>query len=140
MPKAAPSRILRNYRNMTPSKFHAYNQKTRNGLATNTKLKESNPALMSSYEATSEKHDSMYHQASYGSKLDIAERDRLQYELVDLLDEIASLLEAIGVRNPEVLLSSGFDLAKERRTRPRSKAAQAATEEFNGSNAEQPST
>ncbi|HJV66528.1 MAG TPA: hypothetical protein VJ550_12385 [Geomonas sp.] len=125
---------------MSPSRFHAYNQKTRNGLAGSSKLKESNPALMSSYEATSDKHDSMYHQASYGSKLDIAERDRLQSELVDLLDEIASLLESLAVRSPDVLLTSGFDLAKERRNRTRSKAALAVTEEFNPSNAEQPST
>jgi hypothetical protein len=125
---------------MSPSRFHAYNQKIRKGLANNSKLKQDYPALMSSYDATSEKHDSMYHQASYGSKLDIAERERLQAELVDLLDEIASILEAMAVRTPDVLLSSGFDLAKERRSRPRTKAAQGANEEFNASNAEQPST
>ena len=45
------------------------------------------------------------------------------------LDEIASVLEAAAIRIPDLLLSSGFDLAKERRNSVRTKPAQAAAAE-----------
>ncbi|MCM0083929.1 hypothetical protein L4X63_20305 [Geomonas sp. Red32] len=40
-----------------------------------------------------------------------------------ILDEIASVLEGAAVRKPEILLSCGFDLTKERRKGTRSKGA-----------------
>jgi len=138
----AQSRILRNYRNMKPGKFYVFNQRVRMGLADNPKIPVStwgsNPGLLASYLAASGKHDEVYHIASYGSILDIAERELLQAQLVAYLDEIAADLEAEAVRNPELLLSSGFDLTKERRGNTRKKVALAATEvtaaEHHGSN------
>ena len=125
-------RILRNYRSLGPSKFHGFNQRVRVSLTDNSKIPEttwgSNPGLLASYLTTSDKYDAVFHEASYGSILDIAERDLLQKQLVIYLDEIAADLEAEAVRNPEMLLSSGFDLAKERRGNPRKKAAPAASE------------
>ena len=125
-------RILRKYRSMGPGKFHVFNQRVSTALTDNPKIPEStwgaNPGLLTSYLAVSVKHDTAYHAASYGSVLDIAERELLQAQLVNLLDEIAADLEAEAVRNPEVLLSSGFDLAKERRGNTRKKAATAAAE------------
>jgi hypothetical protein len=125
-------RILRNYRGFGPSKFHVINQRIRVALTDNPKIPEttwgSNPGLLASYLTTSDKYDAVFHEASYGSVLDIAERDLLQKQLVIYLDEIAADLEAEAVRNPEMLLSSGFDLAKERRGNPRKKAAPAAAE------------
>lgn len=142
MAKQSQRRILRNYRNLNPSKFHAYNQRIRNGLTNNPKIPEStwtaNPTLMSSYSAASDKHDATYHQALYGSRLDIAERGVLQAQIVDYLDEIASILEAVAVRSSDVLLSSGFDLAKERRGQPRTKPTPAASEDFKVFDAGQP--
>jgi hypothetical protein len=121
---------LRNYRNLSPSRFHAFNQKVRNGLTDNQKITEStwaaNPTLISSYFSASEKHDATYHEALYGSRLLIAEREVLQAQIVNYLDEIASILEAVAVRSPDVLLASGFDLAKERRSHPRQNAGPAA--------------
>ena len=126
-------RILRNYRCMGPGKFHVFNQRVRKALTDNPKIPKStwgaNPGLLASYFAASDKHDAVYHAASYGSTLDIAERELLQKQLIIYLDEIAADLEAEAVRNPEMLLSSGFDLAKERRgINTRKKAAQAAAE------------
>lgn len=124
-------RILRNYRNLPPSRFHAFNQKVRKNLADNQTIPEStwgtNASLLSSYLTASDKHDTVYHHALYRSVLEIAERDVLQAQVINYLDEIASLLEAAAVRNPALLLASGFDLAKERRSGARAKAARAAS-------------
>jgi hypothetical protein len=137
------SRILRNYRSLGPSKFHAFNQRVMKALTDNPKIPAStwgaNPGLLASYMATSDKHNEVYHEASYGSVLMIAERELLKAQLVNYLDEIAADLEAEAVRTPEILLSSGFDVAKERRSpNTRKKAAQAAAEantgEHDGSN------
>lgn len=65
----------------------------------------------------------MYHEAILGSKLVIAEREVLQAQITTYLDEIAAILEAAAVRTPNILLASGFDLAKELRGRRRSKGS-----------------
>ena len=127
------STLMRGYRTMTPKNFHGFNQRVFIALSDHVKVPEliwaANPSLLENYLATSEKHDAVYHQASYGSRLDIAQREVLQAQLVAYLDEIASVLEAAAVRNPDVLLYSGFDLAKERRSSSRTtKAAIAAAE------------
>jgi hypothetical protein len=125
-------RPLRNYRNLTPGKFHVFNQRVWKCLSDTERFPESmwagNPTLMPSYFAASEKHNSTYHEACYGSILLIAEREVLQAQLVNYLDEIASILEAAAIRIPDLLLYSGFDLAKERRASTRSKAARTVTE------------
>ena len=112
---------------MAPGKFHVFNQRVSKALTDNPKIPEStwgaNPGLLTSYLTTSEKYDAVYHAASYGSVLDIAQRELLQKQLINYLDEIAADMEAEAVRNPEMLLSSGFDLAKERRGNTRKKAA-----------------
>ena len=126
------SRILRKYRSLGPGKFYIFNQRVSKCLTDNPRIPIStwgaNPDLLSSYLATSVKHVAVYHAASFGSILDIAERDLLQAQLINYLDEIAADLEAEAVRNPEILLFSGFDLAKERRGVHRKKAAPAAAE------------
>lgn len=127
---------------MGPGKFHTFNQRVRKALTDNPQIPGStwgaNPGLITSYLAVSEKHDAVYHEASYGSVLVIAQRELLQTQLVNYLDEIAADLEAEAVRNPGILLSSGFDLAKEHRGGARKKAALVATEvasaEHHGSN------
>jgi len=70
----------------------------------------------------------VYHEARYGSVLVIAERELMQAQLVNFLDEIAADLEAEAVRTPSLLLSSGFDLVKERRGNTRKNAALPDTE------------
>jgi len=142
VPKQSQRRILRNYRNLAPSKFHAFNQRVRQALADNSKFPESiwagNPTLMSSYLSASDQHDQVFHDATYGSRIDIAKRELLQAQIVDYLDELAALLEGAAVRIPDLLISSGFELAKEQRGHARAKAAPIASEDINASNAVHP--
>ncbi|TSK05390.1 MAG: hypothetical protein FPO08_18025 [Geobacter sp.] len=122
------SRIVRNYHSMPPTAFHGLNQGVATALADKTRFPDSfwsaHPTLLESYLATSAKHDATYHESMLGSKLVIAERELLQAQLVIKLDEIASILELAAVRNPEILLASGFTLTKDRRG-ARAKAASA---------------
>ena len=141
MAKLNQRRVLRNYRSLTPTKFYVINQRVRTNLADNANIPEStwaaNPTLLSSYLALSDRHAAVYHESLQGSKLVIAERDALQAQLIDHLDEIASFLEAAAIRTPDVLLVSGFDLARERRSVPRPKVPPPAADSFQ---AEQPSS
>ena len=123
-------RILRNYRHMAPARFHAFNLRVMTALTDNPKIPDSiwgaNPGLLAAYLTTSQKFNGVFHKAIYRSVLDIAERELLQQQLVNYLDEIVADLEAEAVRNPDILLSSGFDLAKERRGNTRKKAVHTA--------------
>lgn len=123
-------RILRNFRRLSPGPFHVFNQKVTKGVAEhkNNPTLAAHSDLISSYLGTSEKHDGVYHESRYGSILVITERDFLQQQLVEYLDQIASLFEMAAVLNPEILLSSGFDLAKDRRSISRSKQAPAVSD------------
>lgn len=120
-------RALRNYRHLPPAKFHTVNQRISTALTDNPNIPEStwagNPTLLQLYLELSKKHDAVYHQATYGSKLDIAQRELLQAQLVAYLDEIVLVLEAAAVRNPDILLTWGFDLVKERRNTSRTNVA-----------------
>ncbi len=126
-------RIQRNYRTMNPGRFHAFNQKVKNGLTAHANLPEStwaaNTTLMPSYLSTSDKHDAVYHESMHGSRLIISEREILQAQLIIQLDEIALVLEATAVRNPDVLLASGFDLTKDQRSSARAKGNLPASQE-----------
>lgn len=121
-------RILRNYRNITPTKFYLFNVRVRTALTDTTRIPETiwgNTPLFSTYLAASDKHTALYHESMLGSKLVIAEREVVQAQLVIYLDQIASLLEMAAVSTPEVLIASGFDLAKERRGHRRAKETSA---------------
>ncbi|MBJ6724386.1 hypothetical protein [Geomesophilobacter sediminis] len=122
MQKQMPKRVARTYRNLTPSKFYVLNLRVRTALTDNPRIPYStwaNPTLISSYFAASDKHAALHHQSAERTVSVITERDLLQAQIVDYLDEIASGLEAASVRDPEILLVSGFDLTKERRSHPR---------------------
>ena len=130
------TRALRNFRNLGPTKFFVFNQRVHRSLANNPKIPSSTwgarPDLLTLYFAASDKYYAVFHEASYGSSLAIAQREILQQQLVNYLDEIIADLEAEAVRNPEILISSGFDLTKERRTHNRKKAPVIAEEVTTG--------
>jgi hypothetical protein len=86
------------------------------------KIWATNPNLIPAYLDTSARHDSVFHEAHVGSKIMISQRDALQAQLVIYLDEIAAILELAAMYNPDILLISGFDLAKERRSHLRVKS------------------
>lgn len=142
MVRQSQSRILRTYRNKAPSRFYNILLKVWKCLTDNPKIPASvwaaNPELLSLFLDLAAKYHEVYQRASlYSSKLDIAEREVLQAQLTVHMDEIASVLEAAAVRNPEVLITSGFDLAKERRNSPRTSASQTPSEDGKVSDAEQ---
>lgn len=133
-------RIVRFYRNMPPTKFHEFNGRVATALADKTRFPDTiwaaNPKLLASYLATSAKYDAVYHESMLGSKLVIAERELLHAQLLINLDEIASILEVVAVRNPEILIASGFTLSKERRGRSSVKASAAALDAAHGGQGE----
>ena len=130
------TRALRNYRSLGLTKFFIFNQRVQRSLVDNPKIPASTwgakPDLLTLYFAASDKYNAVFHEASYGSSLVIAEREILQQQLINYLDEIVADLEAEAVRNPDILLSSGFDLAKERRSSNRKKATLSAAEATTG--------
>jgi hypothetical protein len=138
MTTSSGRRILRNYHNKPPGPFHLIDQKVYHSLS-EAEFPDSvwgaNPGLLATYKAASEKFDIVYHHALNGGKVEIAQRDLLQAQLVNLLDEIALALEGASLRNPEILLVCGFDLGKEQRGRSRKVAVQ---EKGQGGNAENP--
>jgi hypothetical protein len=132
-------RLMRSYRHMAPSRFYVFNQGVRKGIP---KLPASiwvaNPELPGLYLEASEKHDEVFHEARHGSDLMIMQRDALQNQIAEYLDEMASILEAAAIRNPELLVHSGYDLVRERRSAPRAKPvpenSEASAAEHQGSN------
>ncbi|GFO68021.1 hypothetical protein GMLC_16000 [Geomonas limicola] len=119
-------RIMRNYRHLAPTKFHQFISRVRTALADKARIPDSvwggNLALLIAFFAAADKHDYVFHESMHGSRIVIAEREMLQAQLVIYLEQIASLLEMVAVTNPDILLVSGFDTAKEGRTHPRNKA------------------
>lgn len=142
MVRPSQSRILRTYRNKSPSRFYSILLKVWKCLTDNPKIPASvwaaNPALLSSFLVLAAKYHDVYQRAAlYSSKLDIGEREIIQAQLTEYMDEIASVLEAAAVRIPEVLVTSGFDLAKERRNSTRTKVPDTPSEEVKVTEAEQ---
>ncbi|GFO55134.1 hypothetical protein GMSM_21410 [Geomonas sp. Red276] len=123
-------RILRNYRYWKCSKLHGLTQRVRKALTDNPNIPLSvwlnHPELLGLFFAAADKLDTVYHEALMRGILSIAAREALEREVVGYLDLIASLLEAAAVLTPDILLSSGFDVARERRTSGRAKPAPAA--------------
>jgi hypothetical protein len=118
-------RILREYRFWKCSKLHALTQRVRKALTDNTDIPSSvwvnHPDLLPLFFAAADKLDVVYHESLLRSIVAIAAREAIERELIGYLDLIASLLEAAAVLNPDILLTSGFNLAKERRGHSRAK-------------------
>lgn len=141
MTRPSQCRILRSYRNKAPSRFYNILLKVWKCLTDNPKIPAAvwaaHPELLSSFLAEAAKYHEVYQRASlYSSKLDIAAREVLQAQLVDHMDEIASVLEAASIRNPEVIVTSGFELCKDHRTISRTNIPQTPSEDVKVSDAE----
>ncbi len=123
-------RILRDYRFWKCSKLHALSQKVRKSLTDNTNIPLSvwvnHPDLLAQFFAAADKLDIAYHESLLRSVVAIAARGAIEGEVIGYLDLIASLLEAAAAVNPDILLTSGFNLVKERRGRSRTKQPPAA--------------
>jgi hypothetical protein len=131
-----PQRIKRDYRQMgsSPAKFLPTCKRIKQSLADRENYPDSwwggHLALRDHCFETVDALEVACHLASDGGKSLIHERDKLILEMIQILDEIASLLECWAVRKPEMLLNSGFALTKERRSPSRSRAALTAAIDF----------
>lgn len=124
-------RIIRDYRQMTsPTKFLAFNKKVKHSLTDNRNYPETATALLQQYFQRVDDYEKIYHLALDGSRTQIRERDRLREEIVVLLDQIASILEAAHILNPDALLTTGFTVTQERRSSNRVKLSLEAPPDF----------
>ncbi|MBJ6724720.1 hypothetical protein [Geomesophilobacter sediminis] len=110
---------MRDYRYWKCSKLHAITQRIRKALTDNPNIPMSvwvnHPDLLALFFAAADKLDIVYHESRLRSIVSIAAREVIETEVIGYLDLIAALLEAAAILNPEVLPTSGFNLAKERR-------------------------
>lgn len=129
-------RIKRDYRQLqnSPSKFLPACKKVKQSLIDRKNFPDSwwgpNLDLRDQFVEKVDALEVSCHLASDGSRSLIRERDKLIEEVMHMLDEIASLLDAGAVRNPDVLVNSGFTLAKERRSTNRRRLPLTASTDF----------
>uniref|UniRef100_C6E5Y8 Uncharacterized protein n=1 Tax=Geobacter sp. (strain M21) TaxID=443144 RepID=C6E5Y8_GEOSM len=113
-------RISRDFRRCSPAKFFSLCQRVKRSLTGNNNYSDS--VLGAVGQQLFEKVDAFvvsYGLASNGDRVLIRERDRLKQEIIVILEEVASLLEAASIRNPDALLTTGFTITQERRSHPR---------------------
>jgi hypothetical protein len=125
-------RILRDFRlKGSPAKFLAFCKKVLHGLNDTRNLPETILALLKLLTEKVNALDTIHHQALDGSRSLIRDREKLSEEIVVLLDQIASLLEAAFILNPDALLTTGYTITQERRSANRVKLPLAAPLDFN---------
>lgn len=128
--------ILRDFRQLrSPAKFLAFCKKVQHGLTDYPDLPDSIATLRQQYFEKVNSLDTIYHLALDGGHSVIREREKLTQEIVVLLDQLASVLDAAFILNPDALFATGFTVAQERRTANRVKLPLIAPPDFNVANA-----
>jgi hypothetical protein len=128
-------RIKRDFRQTSsPGKFLAFCKKVQHGLTETSNLPDSTVPLRQQYLEKLERLDTSYHQALDGSRSLIREREKLSQEIIVLLDQIASVLEAAFILDPDALLTTGFTVTQERRSPNRVRLPLTAPPDFNVAN------
>lgn len=131
--------IKRDFRQLgSPARFLAFCKKVKHGLTDNSNLPDSITALRQQYFEKVDRLDTTYHLALDGGRSVIREREKLSEEIVVLLDQIASVLEAAFILNPDAFLTTGFTVTQERRSPNRVKLPLIAPPDFNVANAGEP--
>jgi hypothetical protein len=129
-------RIIRDFRQPgSPAKFMAFCMKVLHGLTDLRDLPDPVQALVKQYTEKVNVLDTTYHQALDGSRSLIRDREKLSGEITVLLDQIASMLEAAFILNPDQLLTTGFNVTQERRSANRVRLPLVAPLDFNVVNA-----
>jgi len=132
-------RIKRHFRQMSsPSQFLAFCKKVKHGLTDTQNLPDSIAVLLQMYSEKVGNFEKIYHLALDGGRSVIRERDKLSQEIVVLLDQMASVLEASFILNPDALLTTGFAVTQERRSTNRVKLPLVTPLDFNVANAGEP--
>jgi len=128
--------IKRDFRHAaSPAKFLAFSKKVQHGLTDHPNLPDSIAALRQKYFQKVDLLDTTYHLALDGGRSVIREREKLCEEIVVLLDQMASVLEAAFILNPDALLTTGFTITQERRSPNRVRLPLVAPSDFNVANA-----
>lgn len=125
--------VRRNFRQMrSPAKFYSFCKRVQHGLSETKNLPEAvNPLKQLFFEKVT-LLDTTYHLSLDGGHSVIREREKLTDDLMVLLDQIASILDAAFILDPDALLTTGFTLTQERRSVPRTKSPPlAAPHDFN---------
>jgi len=125
-------RIKRDFRQAgSPAKFLALCKKVQHALANHPKLPDSLAPLWQQFSEKVNILDTTHHQALDGSRSLIREREKLAQEIVVLLDQMASVLEAAFILDPDALLLTGFTVTQERRSTNRIRLPLVAPLDFN---------
>jgi hypothetical protein len=128
--------IKRDFRQMnSPTRFMAFCKKVLHGLTDNPNLPDSILALCQKYFEMVDRLETIFHLALDGSRTQIREREKLKEEIVVLLDQLASVLEAAFILNPDALLTTGFTVTQERRSANRVRLPLVAPQDFHVANA-----
>ncbi|MBJ6799194.1 hypothetical protein JFN90_03475 [Geomonas sp. Red259] len=118
-------RIKRDFRRGGPKDFLSFNLNVRHSLTNNLNYPDSawgaSLALRQQHAEKVTALETAYRLASNGDRILIRERDKLMEELILILDEMASFLEALSTRNPDALYTTGFSIAQERRNHRRTR-------------------
>ena len=132
-------RIKRDFRRTSlPAKFLAFCRKVQHGLADTPNLPELIAPFRQQFAEKVDSLDTAYHQALDGGHSLIREREKLSQEIVVLLDQMASLLEAAFILDTDALLTTGFTVTQERRSTNRVRLPLVAPSDFNVVNAGDP--
>lgn len=132
-------RIKRDFRQgLSPTKFLAFCLRVKHALTDNPNCPESLSQLLRLFFEKVDRLDTSYHLALDGSRTLIRERDNLIQEIIVLLDQIASILEASFILNPDALQTTGFTVTQERRSYSRVKVPLSAPPDFNVANSSGP--
>ena len=127
--------IKRDFRQMgSPARFMAFCKKVQHAMTDNPNLPDSVLSFLKLYLEKVAILETTYHQALDGGRTLIRQRESLCQEIVVLLDQMASLLEAAFILNPDALLTTGFTVTQERRNTVRVKLPLTAPADFNVSN------
>lgn len=128
--------IKRDFRQISsPAKFLAFCKKVNHGLTDTPNLPESIAALRQQYSEKVDSLDKVFHLALDGSRSVIREREKLSQEIVVLLDQLASVLDAAFILDPDALLTTGFSVTQDRRSVNRVKVPLATPPDFQVANA-----
>lgn len=131
-------RIKRDYRRLSPAKFLAFILTVRRSLTNNPNYPDTfwgaNVAFLQMLLKKTGVYEGAYRAASNGDRLLIHDRDKLMEEIVAILDEIASLLEAASVRNPDALSTTGLSTSQERKPQSRTKLPLIFSKDFTVTN------
>lgn len=125
-------RIKRDFRQIkSPSRFLAFCKRVKHGIIDSQSVPET---LRQLFFEKVDKLDTAFHLALDGGRSLIRDREKLSEEIVLILEQIASVLEAAHILNPDALLTTGFTVTQERRSASRVKVPLIAPLEFNVTN------